>query len=128
MVAALREAFMAEDVQLGDLFVLDDASITVRAESNQLLFSTLELLVHPSSPASDRLESSAQTFPADGKRLLLEFARKLLHADAPFQGTPDLLSDTLDYGVDPDESIMSFNAALAAARRKNTLDEDDVKG
>ncbi|KAK3277732.1 hypothetical protein CYMTET_14277 [Cymbomonas tetramitiformis] len=121
MVAALREAFLAEDEQLSDLFVLDDASITVRAESNQLLFSALELLVHPSSPASDWLESSAQTFPADGKRVLLKFARKLLHADASFQGTSDLLAVTLDYGVDPNENIMSFNAALAAAKRKNIL-------
>ncbi|KAK3242711.1 hypothetical protein CYMTET_47615 [Cymbomonas tetramitiformis] len=128
MVAALREAFVAEDEQLGDLFILDDAGITVREESNQLLFSTLELLVHPSSPASDWLESSAQTFPADGKRVLLEFARKLLHADAPFQGTSDLLAVELGYGMDPDDSIMDFNAALAAAKRKNTLDEDDVKG
>ncbi|KAK3282230.1 hypothetical protein CYMTET_10016 [Cymbomonas tetramitiformis] len=128
MVAALREAFVAEDEQLGDLFILDDAGITVREESNQLLFSTLELLVHPSSPASDWLESSAQTFPADGKRVLLEFARKLLHADAPFQGTSDLLAVELGYGMDPNDSIMDFNAALAAAKRKNTLDEDDVKG
>ncbi|KAK3234016.1 hypothetical protein CYMTET_55716 [Cymbomonas tetramitiformis] len=50
---------MAEDERLGDLFVLDDASIT---------------------------------------------------------GTSDLRSVTLDYGVDPNESIMSFNAALAAAK------------
>ncbi|KAK3245997.1 hypothetical protein CYMTET_44449 [Cymbomonas tetramitiformis] len=128
MVAALREAFVAENEQLGDLFVLDDAGITVREESNQLLFSTLELLVHPSSPSSDWLESSAQTFPADGKRVLLEFARKLLHADAPFQGTSDLLAVELSYGMDPNDSIMDFNAALAAAKRKNTLDEDDVKG
>ncbi|KAK3266090.1 hypothetical protein CYMTET_25266 [Cymbomonas tetramitiformis] len=128
MVAALREAFVAEDEQLDDLFILDDANITVREESNQLLFSTLELLVHPSSPASDWLESFAQTFPADGKRVLLEFARKLLHADAPFQGTSDLLAVELGYGMDPNDSIMDFNAALAAAKRKNTLDEDDVKG
>ncbi|KAK3261248.1 hypothetical protein CYMTET_29836 [Cymbomonas tetramitiformis] len=52
IVAALREAFMAEDEPLGDLFVLDDASNTVRTESNQLLFSTLELLVHPSFQSS----------------------------------------------------------------------------
>ncbi|KAK3272851.1 hypothetical protein CYMTET_18883 [Cymbomonas tetramitiformis] len=173
MVAALREAFVAEDEQLDDLFILDDASITVRGESNQLLFSTLELLVHPSSPASDWLESSAQTFPADGKRVLLEFARKLLHADAPFQqdegvdewlaymalpeakkdvdvlkwwkkneselpalsrmarqflGVPASTAVELGYGMDPNDSIMDFNAALAAAKRKNTLDEDDVKG
>ncbi|KAK3263218.1 hypothetical protein CYMTET_27961 [Cymbomonas tetramitiformis] len=129
MVAALREAFVAEDEQLSDLFVLDDAGITVRAESNQLFFSTLELIVHPSSPASDWLESSARTFPADGKRVLLEFARKLLHADAPYQGTSDLLAVELGYGrMDPNEAIMDFNAALAAAKRKNTLDEDDVKG
>ncbi|KAK3268376.1 hypothetical protein CYMTET_23115 [Cymbomonas tetramitiformis] len=127
MVAALREAFVAEDVQLDDLFTLDDATIRVRAEGNQLLFSTLELLVHPSSPASDWLESSAQAFPADGKRVLLEYARKLLHADAPFQGTSDLFSVTLDCGVDPNDAIMDFNAALVPARRKNTLDEGDVK-
>ncbi|KAK3287407.1 hypothetical protein CYMTET_5081 [Cymbomonas tetramitiformis] len=30
--------------------------------------------------------------------------------------------------MDPNEAIMDFNAALAAAKRKNTLDEDDVKG
>ncbi|KAK3243346.1 hypothetical protein CYMTET_46993 [Cymbomonas tetramitiformis] len=44
------------------------------------------------------------------------------------EGATDLLSVTVDFGVDPNSAIMDFNAALAAARRKNTLDEDDTKG
>ncbi|KAK3267800.1 hypothetical protein CYMTET_23663 [Cymbomonas tetramitiformis] len=49
--------------------------------------------------------------------------------DATITGTSDLLSLTLDfYGVDPNDSIMDFNAALITARRKNTLDEEDIKG
>ncbi|KAK3235992.1 hypothetical protein CYMTET_53841 [Cymbomonas tetramitiformis] len=128
MVAALHEAFVAEDPLLSSLFALDDATVTIRAEGNRLLFSTLELLVHRTSPASDWLEGSAQAFPQDGKRVLLEFARKLPEADAPFRGTADLLYVTLESGVDPGSKIMDFNAALVAARRKNTLDDDDVKG
>ena len=87
MVAALQESFEAEDTTFASLFSLDDATVTVRAEANRLLFSTLELLVHPASPASDWLEGSApQAYPQDGKRVLLEFARKLLESDTPFQG------------------------------------------
>ncbi|KAK3271406.1 hypothetical protein CYMTET_20241, partial [Cymbomonas tetramitiformis] len=53
MVTALHELFVAEEPLLSSLFALDDATVTVRAEGNLLLFSTLELLVHPASPASD---------------------------------------------------------------------------
>ncbi|KAK3260785.1 hypothetical protein CYMTET_30264 [Cymbomonas tetramitiformis] len=92
MVTALHESFVAEDPLLSSLFALDDVTVTVRADGNLLLFSTLELLVHPASPASDWLEGSAQAFPREGTRVLLEFARKLLESEAPFQGTAELLS------------------------------------
>ena len=59
--------------------------------------------------------------------MLLEFARKLLESDTPFQGTSELLSIKIGHSVDPNTAIMDFNAALVSAKRKNTLDEDDVK-
>ncbi|KAK3236579.1 hypothetical protein CYMTET_53293 [Cymbomonas tetramitiformis] len=53
LLIALREAFVTKDSALSTLFSLDDAAVTVRVKSNQLLFSTIELLVHPTSPAAD---------------------------------------------------------------------------
>ncbi|KAK3263709.1 hypothetical protein CYMTET_27503, partial [Cymbomonas tetramitiformis] len=73
-------------------------------------------------------DATVTAYSQDGKRVLLEFARKLLESDTPFQGTAELLSIKFKYGVDPNTAIMDYNAALVSARRKNTLDEDDVKG
>lgn len=127
IVPSLQERFMSEDVQYAYLFLLDDDTITVRAEANWLLFSVLELLVHPASPAADWLEGSSLAFPFDGKRVLLEFARRLMHIGDPFQGTADMLSVIVGPSEDPQDSIADFNAALTAARLKNTLDDEEVK-
>ncbi|KAK3278703.1 hypothetical protein CYMTET_13379 [Cymbomonas tetramitiformis] len=78
MVAALKEAFIAEDATFTSLFKLTNAAVTVRLEANMLLYSILELLVDPDSAAADWLECSALAFPQDGKRMLLEFARRLM--------------------------------------------------
>ncbi|KAK3284128.1 hypothetical protein CYMTET_8207 [Cymbomonas tetramitiformis] len=78
LVPALQEAFEAQDPLFAPLFDLEDAALAVRSEANKLLFSTLEFIVCPASPAGDWLEASATLHPLDGKRVLLEFARHLL--------------------------------------------------
>ncbi|KAK3285257.1 hypothetical protein CYMTET_7127 [Cymbomonas tetramitiformis] len=91
LVPALQEAFTAEDTAFTTLFTLDDATVTVRVEPNRPLFCTLKLLVHPASPAADWLEVSSLEFLQNGKPVLSQFARRLLHSDASLQGTSDLL-------------------------------------
>ncbi|KAK3266604.1 hypothetical protein CYMTET_24778 [Cymbomonas tetramitiformis] len=127
LVPALQEAFEAEDALFAPLFDLEDSTLAVRPEANKLLFSTLELIVCPASPAGDWLEASATLHPLDGKRALLELARRLLDSGAPFQGTSDLLGVRFKAYTDPSESITDFNAALRSAKRRNTLDDDEVK-
>ncbi|KAK3259268.1 hypothetical protein CYMTET_31727 [Cymbomonas tetramitiformis] len=75
---------------------------------------------------TDWLEDSATVHPLDGKRALLEIARRLLDTGAPFQGISDLLGIRFKAHTDPSDSITGFNAALKSARR-NTLDDDEVK-
>ncbi|KAK3282350.1 hypothetical protein CYMTET_9908 [Cymbomonas tetramitiformis] len=93
------------------LFVLDDATLAVRVEANNLLYSTLELMIDPMSPAAGLMDSSHPSFPADGKRVLLEFARRMIPAGDPFQGQADMLSIRISAGVDPHDKIRDFNAA-----------------
>ncbi|KAK3281156.1 hypothetical protein CYMTET_11031 [Cymbomonas tetramitiformis] len=53
MVSALQTTFVTEDIGFAPLFLLDDATLPIRVEANALLFSTLELMVDPASPAAD---------------------------------------------------------------------------
>ncbi|KAK3289500.1 hypothetical protein CYMTET_3073 [Cymbomonas tetramitiformis] len=126
-VPAIQEAFEAEDPLVAPLFTLDDATASVRSEANTLLFSTIELIVSPTSPAADWLETSANEHPHVGKRVQLEFARRLLDSGGPFQGTSDLLGIRFPPNVDPSAGITDFNTALGSARRKNTPDAEEVK-
>ncbi|KAK3278135.1 hypothetical protein CYMTET_13910 [Cymbomonas tetramitiformis] len=112
MVSALQTAFVTEDLGFAPLFVLDDATLAVRVEANNLLYSTLELMVDPMSPAADWMDSSHASFPADGKRVLHEFARRMIPAGDPFQGQADMLGLRISAGVDPHDKIGDFNAAL----------------
>ncbi|KAK3238843.1 hypothetical protein CYMTET_51183 [Cymbomonas tetramitiformis] len=127
MVSALHTAFVNEDIGFAPLFTLDDATLAVRVEANNLLFSTLELLVDPSSPAADWMDSSHASFPGDGKRVLLEFARRMIPIGDHFQGQADMLGVRISVGVDPHGPIEDFNAALKAARTRATLLDEDVK-
>ncbi|KAK3250132.1 hypothetical protein CYMTET_40476 [Cymbomonas tetramitiformis] len=127
LVPALQETFEAQDALFAPLFDLEDSTLAIRPEANKLLFSTLELIVCPASPAGDWLEASATLHPMDGKRALLELARRLLDSGAPFQGTSDLLGVRFKAYTDPSESITDFDAALRSAKRRNTLDDDEVK-
>ncbi|KAK3239854.1 hypothetical protein CYMTET_50250 [Cymbomonas tetramitiformis] len=127
MVSALQAAFVTEDTGFFPLFALDDATLAVRVEANNLLFSTIELLIDPSSPAADWLDSSHPSFPADGKRVLLEFARRMIPIGDPFQGQADMFAVRVAAGVDPHGPIEDFNAALKAARTRSTLQDEDVK-
>ncbi|KAK3252553.1 hypothetical protein CYMTET_38147 [Cymbomonas tetramitiformis] len=127
MVSALQTAFVTEDLGFAPLFVLDDATLSIRVEANSLLYSTLELMVDPMSPAADRMDSSHTSFPADGKRILLEIARRMIPAGDPFQGQADMLSIRISAGVDPHDKIGDFNAALKVARTRATLLDEDVK-
>ncbi|KAK3272189.1 hypothetical protein CYMTET_19498 [Cymbomonas tetramitiformis] len=127
MVSALQTTFVTEDIGFAPLFLLDDATLPVRVDANGLLFSALELLVDPSSPAADWMDSSHSSFPSDGKRVLLEFARRMIPAGDPFQGQADMLSIRISAGVDPHDKIGDFNAALKAARTRATLLDEDVK-
>ncbi|KAK3266119.1 hypothetical protein CYMTET_25222 [Cymbomonas tetramitiformis] len=126
LVLALRDIFVTEESAFSSLFDLEDATLPVRAEANKLLFSTLEFIVAPVSPAADWMESSAEAHPFDGKRVLLEIARMLLDSGGPFQGTADLLAIKINQ-FDPSRAIAAFNAALRSARRKSTLDHMEVK-
>ncbi|KAK3280320.1 hypothetical protein CYMTET_11833 [Cymbomonas tetramitiformis] len=125
LVLALRTAFTTEESAFGPLFDLEDATLPVRPEANRLLFSTLELIIHPTSPAADWIESSAESHPFDGKRALFEIARMLIDTGGPFQGTADLLSIKIVKDVNPLSSISAFNAALRSARRKSTLNDEE---
>ncbi|KAK3232827.1 hypothetical protein CYMTET_56851 [Cymbomonas tetramitiformis] len=127
MVSALQTAFVTEDIGFAPLFLLDDATLPVRVEANGLLFSALELMVDPASPAADWMDSSHSSFPSDGKRVLLEFARRVIPAGDPFQGQADMLGIRISAGVDPHDKIGDFNAALKAARTRATLLDEDVK-
>ncbi|KAK3241312.1 hypothetical protein CYMTET_48905 [Cymbomonas tetramitiformis] len=108
MVSALQTTFVTEDIGFAPLFTLDDATLAVRVEANNLLFSTLELLIDPSSPAADWMDSSHASFPADG-------ASGHVRRPHPCGHGP---SWTL---------IEDFNAALKAARTRATLLDEDVK-
>ncbi|KAK3241610.1 hypothetical protein CYMTET_48642 [Cymbomonas tetramitiformis] len=127
LVPAIKEAFVAEDASFSTLFDLKGATVAVRLEANKLHFSTLELIIHPTSLAGDWLETSAESHPYDAKRVLLEVVHRLLDAGGPFQGTADLLSIRLATNTDPGDAIATFNAYLASARRKSTLDNDEGK-
>ncbi|KAK3279100.1 hypothetical protein CYMTET_13002 [Cymbomonas tetramitiformis] len=72
------------------------------------------------------MDASSTASPLDGKRVLSEFARRLLHCDDPFQDTSDLLAVRVVADKDPHGAISDFNAALAAAHRRSTLSESDV--
>ncbi|KAK3256770.1 hypothetical protein CYMTET_34115 [Cymbomonas tetramitiformis] len=127
MVDALRETFVTEDSALPALFALDDATVTVRVEANMLLYSTLEVLVDPVSPAADWMDSSGIASPRDGKRVLLVFARRLSSTFSPFRGTFELLSVRIERDTDPHEKITVFNNALADVRCRSTVDDEEVK-
>ncbi|KAK3270506.1 hypothetical protein CYMTET_21099 [Cymbomonas tetramitiformis] len=127
MVSALRTTFVTEDIGFAPLFRLEDATLPIRVEANDVLFSTLELVIDPNSPAADWMDSSASTYPADGKRVLLEFARRMIPTGDPFQGQSDMLRIRIVAGVDPHDAIGDFNAALKAARTRATLLDEDVK-
>ncbi|KAK3273055.1 hypothetical protein CYMTET_18687 [Cymbomonas tetramitiformis] len=130
MVSALRTTFVTEDIGFAPtLFQLDNATLPVRVEANNLLFSTLELMMidDPTSPAADWKDSSNSSFPADGNRVLLEFARRMIPSGDPFQGQSDMLGVRIAAGIDPHDAIGEFNAALKAARTRVTLLDEDVK-
>ncbi|KAK3284322.1 hypothetical protein CYMTET_8020 [Cymbomonas tetramitiformis] len=126
LVYALGEVFVTEDAAFATLFSRDGATASVRVEANRLLYSTLELLMDPDSPAADWMDASSTASPLDGKRVQFDFARRLRHCDDPFQGTSDLRV-VLVADKDPHDAISDFNAAPAAARRRSTLNESDVK-
>ncbi|KAK3288540.1 hypothetical protein CYMTET_3977 [Cymbomonas tetramitiformis] len=127
LVPAIKEAFISEDPQFEPLlFDLSDATVTVRAEANRLLFSTLELIILPEGAAADWLDTSADTHPYNGKRVLFELARRLLDAGSPFSGTQTLLGVRVLSDKDPQDEIVTFNST--SARRKNTLNDEEVKG
>ncbi|KAK3278230.1 hypothetical protein CYMTET_13815 [Cymbomonas tetramitiformis] len=52
-VPTIKEAFVNENALFATLFDLEDVTTPVRAEANKLLFSTLELIFDPTSPATD---------------------------------------------------------------------------
>ncbi|KAK3235449.1 hypothetical protein CYMTET_54342 [Cymbomonas tetramitiformis] len=124
-VPTIKEAFVNENSLFATLFDLEDITTRVRAEANKLLFSILELIYDPKSPAADWLKASAETSPHDGKRVLLETARMLLDVGTHFQGTSELPRIRFLANVDPHADIVDFNAAPASAKRKNTLHQEE---
>ncbi|KAK3264506.1 hypothetical protein CYMTET_26768 [Cymbomonas tetramitiformis] len=128
IVTILQPCFVAEGLLAASLFALDDAVVVVRVEANKLLFSTFELIAKPRSPATDWLEESVTVSAFDGKRVLLDLARWLLQSGGSFQGATYMIGVRFRANEDRQDGIADFNAALTAARRKNTLDDEEVHG
>ncbi|KAK3274856.1 hypothetical protein CYMTET_16995 [Cymbomonas tetramitiformis] len=84
-------------------------------------------MVDPNSPAADWMDSSHSSFLSDGKRVLLEFARRMIPSGDPFQGQSDMHGVRIAAGIGPHDAIGDFNAALKAARTRATLLDEDVK-
>ncbi|KAK3263815.1 hypothetical protein CYMTET_27403 [Cymbomonas tetramitiformis] len=59
-----QTAFITEDIGFAPLFTLDNAALPIRVEANNILFSTLELLINPYSPATEWMDSSNSAFPS----------------------------------------------------------------
>ncbi|KAK3283802.1 hypothetical protein CYMTET_8520 [Cymbomonas tetramitiformis] len=127
MVSELRGAFLAEHSAFAPLFDLTDATLMVRREANELLFSTLSNLVDPYSAAGSWLEASATAFPDDGKRALLEIIRRLYDSGEPMGTARELLDIAFVANVDPSENIARFNYCLRESSRRTTWNEADVK-
>eukprot|EP00854_Cymbomonas_tetramitiformis_P028295 gene28295-35050_t len=104
-----------------------DAGIECIPEANGLLFATVVRLTAPRSPAHDWAESSATASPDDGKRALLEVARRLTTVTAPLDSLRTLLAITFPSGVDPDANIAEFNACLRDVQKSGVLNDDEVK-
>ncbi|KAK3262560.1 hypothetical protein CYMTET_28595 [Cymbomonas tetramitiformis] len=51
-----------------------------------------------------------------------------LDVGTPLQGTSELPRIRFLANVDPHADIINFNAALASAKQKNTLDTEEIKG
>ncbi|KAK3273926.1 hypothetical protein CYMTET_17861 [Cymbomonas tetramitiformis] len=118
MVSALQTTFVTKEIGFAPLFKLDDATLPIRGEQS-FVFNT--------RAAGDWMDSSSSAFPSDGKRVLLEFARRMLPSGDPFQGQSDMLSVRVLASVDPHDAINDFIAALKAARTRATLLNEDVK-
>ncbi|KAK3282924.1 hypothetical protein CYMTET_9360 [Cymbomonas tetramitiformis] len=103
------------------------ASLLCIPEANGLLFATVVRLTAPRSPAHDWAESSATASPDDGKRALLEVARRLTTVTAPLDSLRTLLAITFPSGVDPDANIAEFNACLRDVQKSGVLNDDEVK-
>ncbi|KAK3247855.1 hypothetical protein CYMTET_42661 [Cymbomonas tetramitiformis] len=112
----------------GSLFQLDDATIPIRREVNELLYATLLNIVDPTSAVGAWVEASRAAFPEDGKRAILEIVRRLHDAPGPMmESTKELLGIKFDYGVDPSENIAKFKFSLRESSRKTTWDQEEVK-
>ncbi|KAK3270282.1 hypothetical protein CYMTET_21307 [Cymbomonas tetramitiformis] len=118
LVPTIKEAFVAEAALFASRVDLEDVTTSVRSEANKLLFSTLELIHNPPSPVTDWLESSAETHPHAGKRVLLETARMLLNSGSPFQGTQELLGVRFLLTVDPHVNITTFQRGSGISEAK----------
>ncbi|KAK3250446.1 hypothetical protein CYMTET_40176 [Cymbomonas tetramitiformis] len=96
-------------------------------ESNaQVLLSKLVPALQEAFEAHDAL--FAPMFDLEDSALAIRpEANKLLFSTLELIGTSDLLGVRLKAHTDPSESITDFNAALRSAKRRNTLDDDEVK-
>ncbi|KAK3242843.1 hypothetical protein CYMTET_47483 [Cymbomonas tetramitiformis] len=127
LISELRSAFVAEHASFSPLFQLDDATIPVRREANELLFSAVANIVDPESAAGAWVEASAMAFPDDGKRAILEVVRRLHDARTPMASTKELIDVKFASGIDPSENIAKFNYALRESSRRTTWDQEEVK-
>ncbi|KAK3277098.1 hypothetical protein CYMTET_14880 [Cymbomonas tetramitiformis] len=73
------------------------------------------------------MENSAKSHPFDGKQVLLEIARMMLDTGGSFQDTSDLLVIKIVERTEPLATIAAFNSASRSARRKSTLNDEEVK-
>ncbi|KAK3261165.1 hypothetical protein CYMTET_29920 [Cymbomonas tetramitiformis] len=100
LVFEVKRSFLAEHSAFSVLLKLDDAGIECILEANGLLFAAVVRLTAPRSPAHDWVDSSATASPDDGKRAMLEVARRLTTVTAPLDSLRTLLASTVPSGVD----------------------------
>ncbi|KAK3242515.1 hypothetical protein CYMTET_47803 [Cymbomonas tetramitiformis] len=104
-------------------------------ESNaQVLLSKLAPAIPEAFEAQDilfaplfDLEQSTLAVRPEANKLLFSTLELIVCPASPRRGTSDLLAVRFKAYHDPSESVTDFNAALRSARRRNTLDDDEVK-
>ncbi|KAK3280416.1 hypothetical protein CYMTET_11742 [Cymbomonas tetramitiformis] len=129
-VVKRRQSFAAKDFGSDDMFDLVDLDNEVNPIFNDILLRTLVSLTTPSSPARRWAESSVRVSPRDGKRALLEIAKRLLPpGHRPLRHHEELLFISFGVDDDPEPLVTQFHECLKAidASGAGAMDEKTAK-